>query len=562
MNMTPTTVLNHPTLGPIRGRRFKENNTTQFRGLKYASIPGRWQDPVLLEKHSQNGRPGEIDGCKFGPACPQHPGGLKFDFTLVGDVKLEKLGETSEGVDDVDELECCNLIVTLPDSCEKIEEGSLPVFVWVHGGGFTVGSNSWPQYDLTKFVETSVKIGKPVIGVSINYRLGFFGFLASEELGARGNYGLKDQACAFKWIQKYISGFGGNPSMITAAGESAGSILIHHLFLCKERLFDRAILMSGDIMLRRPRSKKWQEAHARANTKLLGLDSLTASERKEAVLKLSADQITEKLPMFQHFSPTIDGDFIEHAIDFSMLIDPESPIGKPSWCKEIVIGSTHDDGTIFKTRVLDNPNIMPLLHKTMTSLLTPAQQNKIMEKYLPEPLTPEKQYTGLLNMMSDLRFYLATDKVGEGYTSTTNCQRKAYRYQFVQPNPFTGYYTGLASHELDVAYLLQNFNSQMPNKSDDHKFSEEMAVPFANFTYGKGLGLVGEEKQDDFLILGHQGTGDGVSILGQEEFQERIMNGRGNLMDELGWELCFELGERLQGVAGDNPYGDVEGGNL
>jgi len=128
--MMSTTLLQHSTLGPIRGRRFKENNTTQFRGLKYASIPGRWQDPILLEKYPESRHTEEINGCRFGPSCPQHLGGWKFDLSLIGDVKLEKLGDKAEGVDDVNELECCNLIVTIPDSCEKIGEGSLPVFVW------------------------------------------------------------------------------------------------------------------------------------------------------------------------------------------------------------------------------------------------------------------------------------------------------------------------------------------------------------------------------------------------------------------------------------------------
>lgn len=136
--MTRTTLLNHPTLGLIRGRRFEENNTTQFRGLKYASIPGRFQDPILLETHPQNGRSvetngvryNEINGVKFGPACPQHPGGWEFDLSLIGDIKLEKLGDNSQGVNDSDELECCNLIVTMPDKPEVIEDGSLPVFVW------------------------------------------------------------------------------------------------------------------------------------------------------------------------------------------------------------------------------------------------------------------------------------------------------------------------------------------------------------------------------------------------------------------------------------------------
>lgn len=101
--------------------------------------------------------------------------------------------------------------------------------------------------------------------------------------------------------------------------------------------------MSGDMTLRRPRSKKWQEKHYLANSKLLSLDSLSSKERKVAFNKMPVEELVKKLPMFQHWSPTIDGEFIEHDVDLGMLSDPSNPIGKPDWCEEILIGSTHHD---------------------------------------------------------------------------------------------------------------------------------------------------------------------------------------------------------------------------
>jgi hypothetical protein len=101
--------------------------------------------------------------------------------------------------------------------------------------------------------------------------------------------------------------------------------------------------MSGDITLRRPRSKEWQEEHYLANSKLLGFNVLTSEERREAFKRVSVEELVTKLPMFQHWSPTIDGEFIEQAVDLGMLSDPSTPVGKPDWCQEILIGSTHHD---------------------------------------------------------------------------------------------------------------------------------------------------------------------------------------------------------------------------
>lgn len=113
--------LDHEVLGQMRGITSKDGKTIQYRGIKYASIPGRWQDAVISE--SPLSQPGtEFDATKHGPSCPQHPGGFAFDLSLVGDVKMAlKEGEQ-------DEFECLNLVVTVPAGVRR--EDRLPVFVW------------------------------------------------------------------------------------------------------------------------------------------------------------------------------------------------------------------------------------------------------------------------------------------------------------------------------------------------------------------------------------------------------------------------------------------------
>lgn len=115
--------------------------------------------------------------------------------------------------------------------------------VWIHGGGFVNGSSS------TIFYGPDFLVEKDVILVSINYRLGIFGFLSLNDpkVGIPGNAGLKDQTMALKWIKANIEHFGGDPKNITIAGESAGGASIHYHLISElsKGLFQKAIVQSG-----------------------------------------------------------------------------------------------------------------------------------------------------------------------------------------------------------------------------------------------------------------------------------------------------------------------------
>ncbi|CAG9805087.1 unnamed protein product [Chironomus riparius] len=121
-----------------------------------------------------------------------------------------------------------------------------PVMVWIHGGGFIIGSSSTDIYGPDYFLQ------EDIVFVSINYRLGVFGFLSldDESLNIPGNNGLKDQIFALKWIKKNIANFGGDPNNITIFGESAGGASVHFLCITEQSkgLFQKAIIMSGSAL--------------------------------------------------------------------------------------------------------------------------------------------------------------------------------------------------------------------------------------------------------------------------------------------------------------------------
>ena len=101
------------------------------------------------------------------------------------------------------------------------ENEKLPVGVWIHGGGLSMGGSRDLRYNLSFIVENSVNIGKPIIGVSIGYRLSAWGFLQSQEVSGAGqtNIGLRDQRLALHWIQENIGAFGGDCDKVVIWGE-------------------------------------------------------------------------------------------------------------------------------------------------------------------------------------------------------------------------------------------------------------------------------------------------------------------------------------------------------
>ncbi|TDC43900.1 carboxylesterase family protein [Actinomadura sp. KC345] len=175
--------------GSVRGKA--DGKVRVFQGIPYAAPPVRelrWKNPKPPEPWKD-----VRDATKPGPACPQNPG------EIPGGSKNE---------------DCLNLNVTAPSGTPAKPR---PVIVWVHGGGYYMGAGS--NYG----AERMATQGDAVV-VSVNYRLGVFGFFGHPGLEGSGTYGLKDQQAALSWVQRNIARFGGDPRNVTLAGQSAGGI--------------------------------------------------------------------------------------------------------------------------------------------------------------------------------------------------------------------------------------------------------------------------------------------------------------------------------------------------
>ncbi|KAJ0069357.1 hypothetical protein NL108_004171 [Boleophthalmus pectinirostris] len=213
---------------PVKG---KESGVHAFLGVPFA------YPPVGPELRLAPPRPvqawnGVKDATEQPPMCVQ-------DVTVLGDL-YTRLGMKVD-VPGISE-DCLYLNIYTPANTPP--DAKLPVMVWIHGGGFTIGAAS--SYD-----GSALSAYEDVVVVGIQYRLGILGFLSTGEKDMAGNYGLLDQVEALKWVQQHIHNFGGNPDQVTIFGESAGGMSVSLLYLSplSNGLFHRGIAESGTAAL-------------------------------------------------------------------------------------------------------------------------------------------------------------------------------------------------------------------------------------------------------------------------------------------------------------------------
>ncbi len=192
--------------GTLQGLPVSSSGVRTFLGIPFAQAPTgerRWREPQPVEPW-----PGVREATAFGPRCMQAP--------IYSDMIFR---------DQVSE-DCLYLNVWTP---ARRAAQKLPVMVWIYGGGFQAGSASEPRQDGARLATNGVVV------VSLNYRLGVFGFLAHPELtaeskrGTSGNYALLDQLAALRWVHDNVAAFGGDPANVTIFGESAGSFSVSAL---------------------------------------------------------------------------------------------------------------------------------------------------------------------------------------------------------------------------------------------------------------------------------------------------------------------------------------------
>ncbi|KAK6750229.1 hypothetical protein RB195_002304 [Necator americanus] len=332
-----TSVIRSPLVrtrsGPVRGREYQLNDgriVDMYMGIPYAEPPIgklRFQKPQPVKHWTE-----EMDCVKFGPRCPQTDEYFAQFLNIVGK----------------DEANCLTLNVFTPRWRENTSK-KFAVMVWVHGGGFSIHSSS-------NYGDTSIARNlcvKDVVVVSVNYRLGPFGFFTTGDGVCRGNLGLWDQTLALQWVHDNIEAFGGDPDNVTVFGQSAGGACADLLAISphSRNLFHRVIPMAGcgecDFAMR---TSEAQAKLCREFARYLGW--MGEDSDTEGLLHFMQAQPSSHLEVgihpkkgFRHsqsgnlyFVPNIDGDFFPSPMEELRRVGPK---------KSIMCGTTENEGLFF-----------------------------------------------------------------------------------------------------------------------------------------------------------------------------------------------------------------------
>jgi carboxylesterase type B len=416
---------------------------SQYRGIQYGVISKRFELPTL--KTDWKGE--RVDCQRWGPRCPQN----KYDIGHLlrapeGDIFYD---ETE------DEFQCLNLDITIPANTPS-NDAQLPVMIWIHGGSQIVsfGNGASKAGDTTRIVAESALHSKPMIVVSVQYRLNMFH--VGDGKGNK-NLGFKDQQLAVQWVSRYIAGFGGNPDDITLAGESAGSVFVHGLIVSGAPV-KRGILMSGSLYMSPP------QPEARAKTMLIDpvLDKLKAKGYTslgeapvQAILEAQAE-----IPI-----PSV---FLQDEKCFANWQENTSNID------ELMIGDCEFESVLWRNGVeaMSAEQIVECFDKARSS------SNQLKELYhINKSRAPQCRH-GALDFMNDIRFALPVPLIAKRYEKEG---KKVYRYLFDQANPWQA--SSRAHHAVDLIYLFGGFD--MTTNPSAEELGKEMRRRFIWYINGE-----------------------------------------------------------------------------
>ena len=447
-----------------------DSGINAFKGIPYAAAPVgnlRWREPQPAANWT-----GVRKTNKFGPRAMQAP--------IFGD-----MGFRSDGMSE----DCLYLNVWAP---AKREKALLPVLVYFYGGGFVAGDGSEPRYDGASMAR------KGMVALTVNYRLGAFGFMAHPELTKEsphkvsGNYGVLDQAAALRWVQQNIAAFGGDPKRVTIAGESAGSISVSAQMASplSRNLIAGAIGESGSLLGALPAAPLSQAEETGVQfAKAVGAASLSQLRNIHADSLLQA---STKFGPFR-FSMAIDGYFF-----------PKSPY------------DIYASGEQAKVPLLVGWNNEEMNYRAIlgNEKLTKENYEKAVQRLYGEKAAEVLQ---LYNVTSDADVEsVATDLAGDRFISYSTwkwadihskaTQQPVYRYLYERPRPSMRPEMGNATpglaggvqqgttanmppptkgavHSAEIEYAMGNLGSNKVYAwtADDYKVSRIMQDYFANF---------------------------------------------------------------------------------
>ena len=432
--------------GTLKGTLSADGKVRAFKGIPYAAPPVgplRWKAPQPESRWQ-----GVREANAFGARCMQG--------NVFGDMVFRDSGPSED---------CLYLNVWSP-----VPEGKnhvlLPVMVWIYGGGYVGGASSEPRQDGEMLAK------KGVVVVSMNYRLGVFGFLAhpglAKETGrsGSGNYGLLDQVAALEWVQKNIKAFGGDPFNVTIFGESAGSFSVSGLMASPlgKGLFQKAIGESGAFF------GSSLAVQPIAQAQLTGekfASSVGASSIDELRAKPADDLLKATMKNPMGFPVTIDGSFF-----------PEDPnaiyaAGKQAHVPLLAGWNANEAPAqmIFGKNAANAAAFQTVLHERYKDAA-----DKLLELY---PATTDEQAEQSAGALASDSFIGYSTWAWLEMQRTTG-QSTVYRYEFDDAPPTTP--SRGAYHSAEIEFVFEALPSKnLPWRPEDTKLSDLMSTYWTNF---------------------------------------------------------------------------------
>ncbi|MDR3754265.1 MAG: carboxylesterase family protein [Terracidiphilus sp.] len=431
--------------GKLRAKLISDGKVRAFLGIPYAAPPLgdlRWRAPEPAARWK-----GERDATKYGAHCVQTP----FE-----DMSFQDAGASED---------CLYLNVFTPADAKG--SSKLPVMFWIHGGGYFSGSASEPRHN-GDFLP-----GKGVVLVTINYRLGVFGFLATKELmqeggGSAGNYGLMDMIAALQWVKTNIAKFGGDAQNVTIFGESAGSFAVSTLMASPmaQGLFQKAIGESGAAQgeglggraaaQEAPAGDEWAQS--------LGAKSLAALRSIPAETLLQASHKSGA----PRFSPVVDGKVLTEPVAATYAAGKQAHV-------PLLAGWNRDEGNMQAAKAM-----------TVAQWQSQAAANfgdraaEFLELY---PGTDDAQAArSSIDYSGDTFIAFGTWKWIEAQVKTG--EAPVYRYHFELVAPVSKFDPDAAAfHSDDIEYVFGALDTRPGAvwRDEDRKLSELMMDYWTNF---------------------------------------------------------------------------------
>lgn len=505
--------------GTLEGT-LETSGVRSFKGIPFALPPVgdlRWKPPQPPKNWEGVRKAG-----KFGPRAMQR--------NIFGDMNFR-----SDGMGE----DCLYLNVWTP---AKSSAAKLPVLVYYYGGGFVAGDASEGRYD----GESMAKKG--IVALTVNYRLGVFGFFAHPELTkeslqhASGNYGLLDQYAALEWVKQNIAAFGGDPQRVTIAGESAGSISVSALMASplSKGLIAGAIGESGSI-LGTLSAMPLADAEKTGAKFAAGLGSSDAPSLA-ALRAMPAEKLLEATgkPGVPWFRPTLDGYFFPQ--DPAQIYAAGEQAHVP-----LLVGSNSEEMSSAGVLGREKPTVEN--YRRALERLYPGKGDEVFKLY------PASNETEVLDAAQDLagdRFIsLSTWKWIDLATKTGG--QPTYYYLYARPRPpmrpeMGNATPGLAGgvvrnppatnqrpqsrgavHSAEIEYALGNldYNKVYAWTPEDHQVSKVMQEYFANFIKtanpnGPGLPHWPQFKQGQRMIIDVNTRAEAEKVRARYEFLEQL----------------------------------------